>query len=758
MVFSGATTNGAKDSSSSELDLYECWQALKRRWIPAAGVFTGVIAIASILSLKETPFYEAEGKLQFRGQDVTSAITGVGEQEDRFQPLVYDNNPISTEISIIRSAPVLTKTIAELELKDDDGNPLQTKALLSNLTLENERGTDILKITYRSSDPQLTEATVATLMQLYLEQHLIANRSEIVAAREFIEKQLPAAEKRVQAAGSALKEFKEQHQLVSLEQETSSTLESLTNLQGQMTAVVSQLADTTAEFQTLQTRLNQSPQTALAITAVSQSPGIQQALEDYQQVESELAIEQVRFHDQHPVIIDLETRKQNLSRLLQQRISSIPGIDELSDNANLQIGDVESGLIEDYLRLEARLSGLRQQLESLDTARADYEARAAWLPQIEQQHRELMRRLEAAQSVYSLLLERLQEVLVAENQNVGNIRIIQPAELSPDQITNKVGSLLAGGVLGGLLAGLTVFILEVRDQSIKTIKEIKTKFGFPIIGIIPFCKPVRRSLNTFTDTDDTFWDGLDGSVTPAAVIKNYYRVGEAYHRLRSNLTSINSQQLPKTIVVTSSMQREGKSTISSHLAIAIAQSQKRVLLIDADVHNPSQHQIWGIANQVGLSDVLIGQSTFNLSTVNVMPNLTVLPAGSSAIELAALLDSSHVTSALEALKAQYDFILFDAPSITASATATVLGKMVDGLLIVVRPGIADKRSVNYTKLLLEHSPQSVLGLVINGAIAKYEPYGSYLSTEASKDVTYENSPELSSFTFKQQNKRHSILK
>jgi succinoglycan biosynthesis transport protein ExoP len=654
-------------AENSEPGLGKFGQSLKRNWLPTTLIFVFTTAAITSVSFIRTPVYQAEGILRFKGQDTTSAITGLGDELGQLSPLVSEENPINTEIGVIKTVPIIEATIAALELRDAEGAPLDYEKFLENLQLANDRGTDILRISYRSHSSTEAERIVDTLMQNYLDQNLLENRAETTAARGFIEQQIPAAEARVLAAETALRDFKEKYHVVDLAEETTATVEALGTLQIQITDLSSQLADTEAQFSTLQAQLGQDPQTALMATALSQSAGIQQVLAEYQQVETALAAERVRFQDQHPRIVDLESQRAYLEGVLNQRVDSIsPGL--TPDNLNLQMGEVEADLVADYIRLNARLEGLNEQASVLLQAEASHQQRAQILPRLQQEQRELERRLTAAQATYAQLLERLQEVRVAENQNIGNVRVIQPAMASDEPVApSKMLNFIAGSMLGILLAAAAALLLESRDQSIRTVEDVKQAFRLPVLGIIPtFGKTLQPQRCRASDE----------RLIPRLVVQDESAslAREAYHMLRSNLKYLNSDNPPQVIGITSSLPCEGKSTVASNLAAAMAQTGQRVLLIDADLHHPIQHWIWNYTSRRGLSDVLVGEADLSEVISEVMPNLTVLCAGVTPPNPAALLDSHRMTSMLQEFKPQYDFVILDTPTLSGGASAPILGK------------------------------------------------------------------------------------
>jgi capsular exopolysaccharide synthesis family protein len=173
--------------------------------------------------------------------------------------------------------------------------------------------------------------------------------------------------------------------------------------------------------------------------------------------------------------------------------------------------------------------------------------------------------------------------------------------------------------------------------------------------------------------------------------------------------------------VTSSVSKEGKSTVCANLAIAMAQLGRRVLLIDADLHHPMQHHIWDLTNAIGLSDVIVNQADFEMAVREVMDNLDVLPSGVIPPNPLALVDSKRMAALVENFSKNYDFIILDTPPIVLVADALAVGKMTDGILLVVRPGVVDTVSAAACKQFLVQSGQKVLGLVVNGVIVENEP-------------------------------------
>ena len=166
--------------------------------------------------------FQASGKLKFKKQDPTSAlVTEASEKISQLEALKVINSPLDTEAEVIRSYPIVSKTIAELNLTNSDNELVSYQDFLKSLEVKNIPGTDILLISYKSPQPEETVRVVNELMKIYRENNIMVNRTEAAAAREFINQQLPKNEQSVAQAEAALRNFKEKHNTVNLEVEYS---------------------------------------------------------------------------------------------------------------------------------------------------------------------------------------------------------------------------------------------------------------------------------------------------------------------------------------------------------------------------------------------------------------------------------------------------------------------------------------------------------------------------------------------------------
>jgi capsular exopolysaccharide synthesis family protein len=696
-----------------EIDFQKYLLVLQRRWMTAVGVFGAVVTLALLYAFSTKPTYTAQASVLIK-TNRTSSLTGLGEDLGRLESLVQENSPTDTQAKIVISVPVIQETITSLSLKNDQGEPLTVEDLLENFTVEAVKGTDVLEVSYTDEDPQLAAKVINKVVDTYIQQNIQANREEAISAGKFMLQQLPRTEEAVQKAELALRRFKEKNKIIVLQEEATAAVNTISKLEDEIAQAQAQLADVNARLGKLQNQAKLNSQEAVSAVNLSQVAGTQKVLTELQEAQTELTVARTRYLPGHPTVANLEEKVAALRSLLQQRVEQAGGENQPVSTANLQMGEVRQNLIEDLANTDKERVGLERRIAELTNTWSVYKQRANILPKLEQTQRELERKLKAAQTTYETLLTRLQEINVAENQNIGNARIISPA-LVPDKPSGARKALMVagGGILGILLGIIAALTADLIDRSIKTVKEAREVFQYTLLGVIPSVS--RTGKNSYSVA------GLDRPI-PRVVGRDipHFPVGDAYQMLQANLKFLSHKQL-KAITVTSSIPKEGKSEVSANLAVAMAQVERRVLLVDADMRHPIQHHIWKLNNNKGLSNIIVDQVPLETIVHEVMPNVHVLTSGVIPPNPVALLDSERMAALVASFTKEYDCVIFDAPPLAGTADAAVLGQLADGILLVVRPEAVDSESATAAKEFLTQSGQKVLGMVINGVNVKREP-------------------------------------
>ncbi|WP_346916282.1 CpsD/CapB family tyrosine-protein kinase [Clostridium sp.] len=204
---------------------------------------------------------------------------------------------------------------------------------------------------------------------------------------------------------------------------------------------------------------------------------------------------------------------------------------------------------------------------------------------------------------------------------------------------------------------------------------------------------------------------------------------ESYRTLRTNLQYSSFDEEYKVIVVTSAEPGEGKSTTAGNLALSIAQSDKKVVLIDCDLRKPSLHKKFEISNTAGLSDVIVGKESISVVGHRYNNNLTVLTSGKIPPNPSEMLGSKSMKALIDALKKVFDYVILDTPPVQAVTDAQILSTRADGTLLVIRAEKTKKDSVINSVNLLKKVNANIIGTILNGVDTKRNSYYYYYGDE-----------------------------
>ena len=712
-----------------EIDLQKYLLVLKRRWFIASGVFAVCSGLAGLSLLLQKPAYEASGKLLFQSNKASS-LTGVGEKIEHLDSIRREANPLETQALLINSEPVLKEVVDTLKLKGKDGAPLDTGAIA--LDIASVPGTDVLQVSYSSEDPVLAKAVVNQAMKAYMDENTRRNQSEAVGAGKFIQEQLRTAQEELNSATEALRRFKAKNKIINLQEETSGAVKNITQIDEDLNNARSELADLSARETQIRRQLKIADN-SVDVASLSQTEGVQDVLKQLQEIQAQIATSSTLLQANHPTIVDLRNKEANLQALLEQRTNQSLGYPAQIAPGKLQIGEIKQELATELARISSVRSGLENRIAALNRLKDSYRKRADTLPNLEKRQGDIERRLLVAKASYENLLTKEQEINIAQKQIAGNASILEYAKIQSSFKALKKNILIAGGgVFIGLLLGVAAaYFVDLIDRRLKTPQEAEALFGYTLLGLIP-----KYGMNhpSFAETES-----LEG-ISPRVIVATSPRsmLHEAYQMLQANLKFVSLDKKVSKIVVTSSVPGEGRTEVAANLAAVMAQAGRRVLLVDADMRQPSQHHLWGLINSVGLSNVMVGQQLFSKAVQKVTPTLSVLTSGVLPPNPLALIDSERMTSLIDMLSENYDYIIFDTPSLSGTADAAVLGKMVDGVLVVARPGVVDSKSALAAKSLLTRSEANIMGLIVNAVDVKQHRENSfYYSNSRSESSTKE---------------------
>ena len=695
-------TNLPKSNSSArgqspglDVDIEGYFLKLKRRWFPALSVFVLTVGATFFLSSFLEKTYKSEGKILFKKNTANSLIE-LKENTNEFTSLLNNQTPLSTEKLRMTSEPVLQATIDRLKLEDDEGEPLSTKDLEDKLSIEIVGGTDVISIEYKDPDPIIASKVVNTLMDIYIKEQVRGNKSATANADSFITNTIPKIEDKLEVLESRLQDFYEQNQVVDLKEEKRILVSEIGTLNRQISTVGAELQGTKAQANSLQNQLGLNLTQAISANQLGGTPQVQSILEQLGSTETELSQERQRFNDNHPSVASLLEKKRNLQSQLRGLVNQYVGA-QISEGL-LQGGNFKENQLEKFINLKIEELSLQTELSSLYKYQQVYLDRAKQIPRLEKQEQSLLREVDSARSTYSTLLENKSDLDVLINQQTGNAEVIETGRVPEEGSTGRTPLLVLGVLVGLLLSNITAILLEMQDRSLKTIPEIKQKFAYHVLGIVPL---------------DMLQDNQGGVVVqrePDSFISEIYRM------IQTNIKFLPVKQQPKVILMTSSVPGEGKSTIAANLAAAMSQLDRKVLLIDGDLRKASQHHLWQQNNQAGIKDVITQKLPLAKVVSQPMKQLDLLTSGTIAPNPLALLDSQEMVDLVATARKEYELIIIDAPPLAITADVLTLSKLADGIVFVSRPGIVEDESAQLAQETIINTNLSakVLGMVING--------------------------------------------
>lgn len=725
-------------NTPTNIEFDRIWILLKRKWKSSLFIVLAGCACGLFAGVTQEKVYRSEGSILIKRKANASSLTGVGEGITDKEPLYQDSVPLETEAGVISSAPVLELAIKAGSLQQNSIKLITPELILEKLEVKPIQSSDLLRVSYTDKSPDQAARVVDAILTAYLQNNIQTNQNDTVSARQFIEQQIPLAESNLRKVELAIENFKSQNDFLDSQYSQQTILDRITQTKEQITQAKLNALKAQNEANALLQQIGITSKEALSSTNLTQSQGVQEALKNLQETQSKIAISKNSLKPSHPILIDLLEQEKSLKKILSQRIQLSAGGQQSQKSSSLiQAGELQQNTTAKVVNLKAQYTSARSQVVKLKQNLKTYEKNAQALPKLQRRLDELNRRQEAAKLTYSSLINKQEELRVAEDQSSVNARVISPAVVPTHSANPSIALyLLLGGFLGGVMSLANLLLMEARDKSLKSLYEVQQIFGYHVLGVIPFetslNTPIHLALNSKQSVE---------------VPKFSTKFNQALLGLDTNLTSISSELNSHVIGVTSTIVGEGKSTIAALLAKRLAQRGKKTLIIDADFNHAIQHQIWGLSNDHGLWNYLHADHIgAEMKCKAVEPNLNLLSAGSLSIGSGILFGDIPLSMfaqfkyLVDLLSKQYDYLIIDCPDITSNTNTTIsaLVKAVDRFILAVRPEVIDTESAMLAKNLLTHSQIRVLGMFVNSELAHLQAFSQF---RQNKDSVFDSNIE-----------------
>lgn len=695
-----------RDEEREGIDLRELWQVLvKRRWTII--VFLALVITAAVTAtFLQTPIYRASLTLQIEKEvpkvvQFQNAVTvEPADPKDFYQ----------TQYELLKSRTLAQRVIDQAGLAaereqsrrfslwqqlsawaTEPGEPAPdselTDRVLEVMTVEPIRNSQLVRLHFEDSDPELAARVVNTWADAFINVNLERRFDASAYAKTFLEDQLQQIKIKLEDSERELVSFARQHEIVNIDERQSIShqhLEAISSALAEAEGVRIQ-----AEVLHRQARSGQGQ----GLAQILDSPVIQKLKETKAALQSEYQDGLKVFKPAYP----------KMRRLASQ-------VDEVQAEIDEEIGYVRAAISADYEVARAREAELKARLEEVKGEVIALQNRSI-------QYNILKREVDTNRQLYEGLLQQFKEVGVAGGVGLNNISIVDRARVpaEPFKPSLKRTALLA--LLLGLIGSVGLALLfEHLDDTVKLPHELERQLGLPVMGIIPREKHRRPRGHSGEAL------ALIAQEQPRAAL------AEAYRSVRTALQFSTPEGAPRVLLVTSAAAGEGKSTTALSLAIQFAQAGRKVLLIDSDLRNPSLHHSLGIVNERGLTSYLTGDAaSAEVAKPTFVPNLFLIPSGHLPPNPAELLSGPRMASLLELAAEKFDQVILDCSPVLGLADALVLGHLAEGTLLVVEAGGTRRGHAQGALRRLRTAHTRVLGGILTKLDHRDSGYGYHAS-------------------------------
>ena len=623
-------------------------------------------------------------------------------------------------------------------LMTNAGKPLSLRRLA--LRLQNTRitaspegrgGLDVVRISATSELPREAAAIANAHTDAYVLRTQRKSRESATASREFLEKQYARNELELNQLEDRIRAFMiREGSLVAPEQEASTLLSQLSAVEALRDETTIAIGQQEATLAAATERLAEAePYLVERLTS-----GVLQEISALQERRAQFEVELMDIYSARPQLEARPTRDlvgdPSTDRIvfLREQIESLTArIDALGPRyvstvlsteglgASAQGGELSSvaALQSQAAASQIELSGLQARLGALNARAREYESRMDRLPSQAIELAQLQRERDLAEETYSILGQKLQELRIAEEAELGYAEVIRPALVPtkpfwPNRFQNILLSIILG--LGCGFGGAVLMTwLDNRVSRPEDLREL----GQTVIGVIPDMNRIVKE--DFGGADTVEIDGRRVDTKLISLLNPLSTTSEAYRGLRTAVQFSRPDVMVQVIVLTSPAPSEGKSITASNLAFVMAQAGRRTLLIDADLRKPSLHKKFGIPREPGLRDLLFQESDdFRFDRyASHADNLWVVPSGGVIPNPSELVSSKRMREFLHVARSQFDVIILDAPPVLPATDAVLLSTQADATIVVVAAGRSRRHEIELTLESLNSVGAPIIGAVLN---------------------------------------------
>lgn len=654
------------------LNLGQVVDALRRRLLLIAGMAVVVAVAASVKARDTKPTYQASFEILTKPVTVeTQVISSVPQTLSNKEQQTPVKGVDPTKLKVLKSPSVLSPIAKKLESQYPD---IGYDEIVSNLVVTPDPESEILVVSYKDKDPKKVKQILDLVVEAYLKYSLEERLADVRQGIQFVDTQLPQLQKRVEIIQDQLQDFRKQYNLIDPDSQGKQLTDQITKVGQQRFDIQVKLNETRTIYENLNQELARKKDSAAASSVLNANANYQKLLSQILDIKAQAAKEGSVFQEISPKIQVLREQEKNLLPLLKMEGQRVEA------------------------ELAASLRELEAQNQFLAQTEQDLIKRIKQLSTVSRNYSDIQRELKIATDNLDQFLTKREALRIDAGQRKTPWQILTPTTNPTPSAADVKRSGILGAVLGLLLGVGIALLLEKLSNVIRSTDQIKSLSKLPLLGVIPYNKGLKEAKKEDDYTNSAFFI-------------------EAFRSLYTNILLLSPDAPIRSIIISSSMSGEGKSTLSIYLAQAAAVLGKRVLLVDTDLRLPKLHERLNLDNSFGLSTLVISDKLdVDLVVQNsyLDSNLSVITSGQVPPDPTRLLSSKKMQSLMSRFEETYDLIIYDMPPFEL-ADVKLLASRVDGIVMVA--GLNKTKASMFTKTIeeLRLSAVSVLGIVANGS-------------------------------------------